>query len=206
MTGHADFVLIGDGDDAIEEVGDALPEGVGVDVAGDGEAGFGLLDGHGLAGGVVVASDGDGWAGIRQLGLCCGEVPDCVDLVATAGPGPGAEDAEDAHVVFHGGYAGLGAVADEDLEGFDVAVALGALGEHDGGMLFAVDVGGLEDGWAYAEDFDVVFLGEVFHAGEFFDGGVDAAVGYLGVGADVADAVSSQVFEVGVGGGRALAA
>ena len=29
MAGHADFVLVGDGNDAVEEVSDALPEHVG---------------------------------------------------------------------------------------------------------------------------------------------------------------------------------
>ena len=42
MAGHADFVLVGDGDDAVEEIGDALPEGVGVDVAGPGEGWVGV--------------------------------------------------------------------------------------------------------------------------------------------------------------------
>ena len=42
MQGHADLVLVGDGNDAVEEVGDALPDMVGVDVSGAGEGGRGM--------------------------------------------------------------------------------------------------------------------------------------------------------------------
>ncbi len=141
-----------------------------------------------------------GGAGWESLLLGVGEVPDGVLLVAAAGAGAGAEDAEDAHVVLDRGQAGGGAVADHELELFDVAVALGGLGEHDGGMLFAVDEAGLEDGRADAEDLDVVGGGEVAHAVELVDCGVGAVGGDLRVAADVADSVAGEVGEVrGVG-------
>ena len=57
MTGHANLVLVGDGDDALEEVRDALPEGVGVDHAG-------LCE--------------------RSVGMCLGELPLVVHSIAAA--------------------------------------------------------------------------------------------------------------------------
>ena len=121
MAGHADLVFVGDGNDAIEEVGDALPEGVGADHAGAGE---------------------------RRFGMRFGELPLVIERVAAAGHAAGAQHAENAHVVFDGGNAGLRAVADEGLQLLDVAIALRALRQHDGGMLFADRCSSIENGGA----------------------------------------------------------
>ena len=179
MTGHADFVLVGHGDDAIEKVGDALPESVGADRAGFGERGFGMR---------------------------FGELPLVVERVTAAGHAADAQHAEDAHVVLDGRNAGLRAVADEGLQLLDVAVALGALREHDGGMLFAIDVAGFEEGRRGAIDADAVFRGQIDHALELVHGGVEAVALDLRVAADVAHAVTRQVFKVRVVGGSGLVA
>ena len=60
--------------------------------------------------------------------------------IAAAWHAAGAQHAENAHVVLDGRNAGLRAVADEGLQLLDVAVALRALREHDGRMLFVIDV------------------------------------------------------------------
>ena len=64
----------------------------------------------------------------------------------------------------------------------------------------------LEERRADAVDLDAVLCGQVLHAVEFVDGGVEAAVGDLGIAADVADAVAGEVLQMRVVGGRALAA
>src|SRR3954447_7611120 len=63
---------------------------------------------------------------------------------AAAGRGPGADDAEDAHVVLQGRDARLGRVADHLADGVDLAVALRAFAEHDVRVLALRDGAGAE--------------------------------------------------------------
>jgi hypothetical protein len=141
-----------------------------------------------------------------EFRLRIGEVPDGVDRIAASGFRAGAQHTEDAHVVFDRQDAGLRAVTDEGLQGFDVAVSLGALREHDRGVLFGVDEAGFEERRCGAVDADLVLGGEVDHGLEFVDGGVEAVVSDLRVAADVTHAVARKVGEVCVGGGRGLVA
>ena len=179
VAGHANLVLVGNWDDAIEEVGDALPEGVGIDVSSDRK---------------------------RRGGMRFGQLPYTVHFITTARLSTAAEDAEDAHVVFDRGQASLRTVANERLDALDVAVALRALRQHDCGVLFAVDVAGFEDLRADAYDFDVVLFCEIAHPVQLLDGGEDTAVGGvdLRISAYVADAVTRKVLEMLVGGWGAL--
>ena len=119
-----------------------------------------------------------------------------VHRIAAARRAAGAQHAEDAHVVFDRRNAGLRAVADEGLQLLDVAVALRALRQHDGRMLFRVDVAGREKRRRDAVDADAVFAGHVDHALEFVDGGVEAVALNLRIAADVAHAVAGQVLEM----------
>src|SRR3954471_21855033 len=112
MAGHTHLVFGGDGNDAFEEIGNPLPVAVGIDCTGAGE----------------------GRIGVRVF-----ELVGVVAGVAAAGGAAGAQDTEDAHVVFDAGDFGRGTVLDHGLDLLDVAVAFGALGEHDGGMAFAID-------------------------------------------------------------------
>ena len=82
----------------------------------------------------------------------------------------------------------------------------GLCGEHDGGVLFVVDVAGLEKRRRSAVDADAVFGGHVDHALELVDGGVEAVALDLRIAADVAHAIASEVLEMDVVGGRALVA
>src|SRR5579871_230380 len=72
-------------------------------------------------------------------------------------------------------------------------------------MLFAIDVARGEERRRDAFDGDAVLVGEVSHALQFVDGGVEAAVGDFGIPGDVADAVSGEVFQVGIVGRCTLA-
>ena len=133
-----------------------------------------------------------------------GELPGAVHGIAAARGASGADDTQDAHVVFNGGDACLGAVFDHGLEGFDVAVALRTLRQHDGRMLFFIDVTGLQKWGRGAVDADAALGGEVDHALQFVDGGVEAVAFDLRIAADIAYAVAGQVFEVGFVGGSGL--
>jgi hypothetical protein len=73
MTGHADLVLVGHWDHAIEKVSDTLPKSVGVYVPSPGERGCGMR--------------------LREL-------PCVVHRIAAPWDPSCAEHAEDAHVVF----------------------------------------------------------------------------------------------------------
>ena len=179
MAGHADLVLRRHRDDAIQKVGDAFPEGVGIHLAGTGQG---------------------------RIGMAVFEAPGAVGGIAAARRASCAEHAQDAHVVFDRRNASGGAVADQRLHGRNIAVAFRALGEHDGGVPLAIDVAGGEEGRRQAIDGDAVLLGQVAHALEFVHGGIQAAIGDGGVAANVTDAVAGEVFQMCFGGGRALAA
>ena len=134
--------------------------------------------------------------GERRFGMRLRELPLVIERVAAARHAAGAQHAENAHVVFDGGNAGLRAVANEGLQLLDVAVALRTLRQHDGGMLFVIDVARLEEWRRGAVDADVVFCGHVDHAIQFVDGGVETVALDLRIAADVAHAVTGQVLEV----------
>src|SRR5471030_3354343 len=57
-----------------------------------------------------------------------------------------------------------------------------------------------------AIDRDAVLVGQIAHAAQFLDGGIEAPVGDFRVAADVADAIAGQIFQVRIVGGGALAA
>ena len=136
VAGHFDFVFVGDGDNAIEEVGDAFP----IDVGGDG-AGFGK----------------------RWFLLAFGVAEAALDGSATALGGFGGDDAEDGHVVLDGTDAGGFDVFDHLADVVDGAIAFGGLAVHDGGVFVLGDVGRAEGEGHHvkvdAELFDAVFEG-----------------------------------------------
>src|SRR6185503_11854590 len=66
-----------------------------------------------------------------------------------------AQNAKDAHVVLDRRDLRFGTVADEILETFDVAVALGALAEHDSGTFGPIDMARSEKGRRDQVDADV---------------------------------------------------
>jgi hypothetical protein len=79
-----------------------------------------------------------------------------------------ADHAEQAHVVLDARDPGRRRVFDRGLEGFDLAIALRALAEHDVGVLLTVDVTrtqvrGREDG-----DLEAVLLGKFAHLQQVF--------------------------------------
>jgi hypothetical protein len=175
VAGHANFVLVGNWDDTVEEVGNPFSESLSIDVPGDGE---------------------------RRGRMRFGELPYAVHFITAARLPAAAEDAENAHVVFDGGQASLRTVADKRLDALDVTVPLRALRQHDSGMFLAVDIAGFENLWTDTDNLDVILFGEIAHPVQLLDGGEDTAAGGvdLRVSADVAHAVARKVLEVFVGG------
>src|SRR5206468_8486483 len=114
MAGQADFVLVGDGDQAFQEIGDALPINISRDAPS--------------------TSNGGPGRGVTKS-------PSTVSGSASARSPAGPQDTEEAHVVLDGRNLRFGAVADEVLETLDVAVALGALAEQDGGTFRPINMG-----------------------------------------------------------------
>ena len=104
MAGEADLVLLGHRHDALEEIGDPLPVDILVDRPGR-----------------------------RQRRILLRLVVDerAVDGAAAPGRRLGAHDAEDGHVVLERRDARARGVADHLADVVDLAVALGALAEHD---------------------------------------------------------------------------
>src|ERR1700722_7271395 len=100
VQGHTNLVLAGKGDDTIEKVGDALPGSVRIDHTGTGQ-----------------------WC----LRFRLGELPGAIGRVSAPRGARDAQISDDLQVVLDGGNAGRGAVFDEGLEIFDVAITLRAL-------------------------------------------------------------------------------
>ena len=178
MAGHAYLVLIRDWNHAIQEVRDPLPEPVRVDLARDRE---------------------------RRLRMRLRQLPLAVARVAAPRRSARAQHAEDAHVVFDGRQPHLRAVPDHRLDRFDVAVALRALRQHDGGMLLLVDIARLQHRRPDAIDLDAVLCRQVLHAAQLIDRGIDAPVRNLRIAADMLHAVARQKLQMRVVGGCALA-
>ncbi len=133
-----------------------------------------------------------------------GELPGAVHRIAAPGRASGANHPQDAHVVFDGGDARLGAVPDHGLQRLDIAIPFGTLRQHDRGVFFAIDVTRLQERRGGAIDADAAAAGEIDHAVQLFDRRVDTISRDLWVTADVAYAVACQVFEVGFVGGSRL--
>src|SRR5262245_36969350 len=111
MAGGPDLVLVADGNDSLEEVRDPLPGKIGRDIAGPGQRGI-------LAG--------------------VGQPPRAVTRAAPARCRPGPQYTQEAHVVLERRNPGLGTSRDHLLDVFDVAIALGALPQHDRAMRLVV--------------------------------------------------------------------
>jgi hypothetical protein len=107
MAGEADLVALGDRDDALEEVVDALP--VLFFAEDTGEAGGGVL--------------------VHQV-----PAEGRVARAAAAGLVGRARDADEIEIVFDRGDAGRRDVLDEAADGVDLAVAVGAVGEDVGAL------------------------------------------------------------------------
>ena len=71
--------------------------------------------------------------------------------------------------------------------------------------LLAVDVARGQERRSNAIHTDPVFLREIAHAPEFFDGRIDAVPRDFGIAADITDPVPREVFQMGVIGRSALA-
>jgi hypothetical protein len=182
VAGHANLVLVGDRDDAVEEVGDPLPEGVCINASGSGK---------------------------RRGRMRFGELPYTVNLVPASGPRSITKHAENAHVVLDGRQASPRAITDKGLDALDVAVPLGALRQHDRGVFLTVDVAGFENLWTDTDDFDVVLFGEIAHPVQLLDCGEDTSGIAMNINlwipANMTDTVTRKVLEVLVGGWGALA-
>jgi hypothetical protein len=147
MAGDADLVLIGDRHHMRQEIIDPFPEGIGIDHAR---------------------------AGKRQLLLQrVLVIPLVVQGIAPAAYRAAAHHAQDAHIVFQGGDAGGGAVADQVLERLDIAIPLGALRQHDGGMGLAVDIGGIQQHTAGELQMHAMLLDSVPQRLELIGGRID---------------------------------
>ena len=178
VAGHANLVFICHRDDPVEEVADAFPRHIRIDMTG---------------------------ASHWRVRMSLIQLPRVVHGVATSGRTAGAEHTEDAHVVFDGRNSRFRAVLNELPHRFDVAIALGTGRQHDGRMFLFVDVAGRKEGWGNAIDRDAALGGEIDHAMEFIYGGVEASVGDFGIAADMAHSVAREVLQVRFVRGSALA-
>ena len=115
MERHPHLVLLGHRNDPLEEVGDALPVGVRVDLAGDGQRRILLR------------------AGVDELAVARGPAP---------GRRARARHAQQREVVLHLVDARLRAVADHLADVVDVAIAIRVLAQEDRGHLGARDLRG----------------------------------------------------------------
>ena len=91
--------------------------------------------------------------------------------------------------------AGMPALAQlriDRLDVLDVAVALGALAQHDGRPLRAIDVAGREEPQRDHVQADPVLLAPVLQPRQIFDREVALLVGILGVPADIVHAVALE--------------
>ncbi len=98
---------------------------------------------------------------------------------------------------------------DRDIEGLqalDIAIALGALRQHYGRVLFTVDVTRRQERGRNAVDADAVPFSQFPDAVEFICGCIEASVGDFWIAADTLNAIACQIREVRLAGGRALAA
>ena len=175
---HADLILLSHGDHTIEEVSDPFPEHARVHAPG---------------------------ARQRRIWVRIPQSPGAVGCIAAAAGTSSAQHAQNAHVVLDRGYARRRAIPDQHLQRFDIAAALGTLREHDGRMFLAVDVARGQERRSNAIHTDPVFLREIAHAPEFFDGRIDAVPRDFGIAADITDPVPREVFQMGVIGRSALA-
>ena len=149
MTGDAHLGLRRHRRDAFQEIIGALPEGFVIDDAGAGQR---QVPGHGFL-----------------------VVPAIVDRVSAARYFFQSRHAGQAHhIVLDAADAGGGAVAQVVLERLDLAVALGALAQHDAGMPFLVDIGGLQQHAVHDLDLDLVAVGDVQHHLQLVHRGIKA--------------------------------
>ncbi len=88
----------------------------------------------------------------------------------------------------------------------DVAVALGALAEHDGPPFFAIDVARREEGERHHVEVDAVRFTQFARAGQFLDRPMTAGTGIGRIAADMLHAVPFEGLEHGGVGWTALAA
>src|SRR3989442_801993 len=169
MAGQSDFVLVGKGDHAFQEIGDALPINISRDAPSTGE---------GRPRGRVAKS------------------PSTVSGSASARSPAGPQDTEDAHVVLDGRNLRFGAVADEVLETLDVAVALGALAEQDGGTFRPIDMGRSQEGRRDHVDADIPLRSALLELHEFVNGRItEFLVLKFRRGTDVFDAMAGEELE-----------
>ncbi len=181
VAGDAHLVFIGHRHDALQEVVDAFPESVGADNAGLGQR--------------------------RVLGQRLLGIPAVMQRVAASRHAVGAHHAQHAHIVLDGPDAGGGAGADMVLEGFDIAVALRALAQHDGRVLFPVDVRGGQQHAVHHADIQLPFGGQLQHLAHLFRRRIEAGgVGYHRAGADLIHAVTRHPGGAAFGQGAELVA
>src|SRR5580700_2150043 len=124
------------------------------------------------------------------------QFPCTVCGIATPRSAADSEHPQYAHVVFDGWDASSRAVADHVLKGFNIAVALRALRQHDGRVLLTVNMAGGEKRWRDAIHADAIFLGQIAQALELVHGRVDAALRGLRIAADIANTVACEISKV----------
>src|ERR1039457_5303772 len=115
VASHPDFVFLGDRDDPLQEIRDALPGGFRADQPGFGER--------------------------RVLRRFLVDER-AVMRAAAAARGLRPHHAQDGQIVFQRGDAGARGIANHLADCFDFAVALGAFAQHDIGVFRARDVTG----------------------------------------------------------------
>src|SRR5262249_7459272 len=117
----------------------------------------------------------------------------------------GANDAEDRQVVLQARDTGLGRGPDHGADVVDLAIALGALAEHDVGVLGARDVRRAE--WqGHGVEGDAVKLNALPELGDVVDLPLGLPVRGRHVAADVLDAELGEVLQHLIGRGPALTA
>ena len=96
---------------------------------------------------ILIGIHGSGFRFRSELAGCLsvGEPPSRQGRSAPALRPVGAEHAQQAHVVLDRRYAGLRTIADDRLDGFDVAIALRTLAKHNRRTFRPIDVAGCEE-------------------------------------------------------------
>ena len=104
------------------------------------------------------------------------------------------------------GMPTLAAILDDGLDGFDIAIALRALPEHDRGPLCAIDMARRKERRRDAIERDLVLVAEILRFGKFFDAKVTLVTSVFGISANAVNAVPLEELQVLLIGRPALAA
>ncbi|KAG5734491.1 hypothetical protein E4T56_gene15507, partial [Termitomyces sp. T112] len=119
---------------------------------------------------------------------------------------PGADHAQQAHIILDARHTRRRAGADLVLERFHLALALRAGGQHDAGVFLAVDVRGGQEQRIKDRKRQFVLLGQIAQGLDLIRRGIERAFGRFRPRGHMGDAIAGQKGEMIVTGRAALTA